>query len=132
MCGNSGRRGELLSNTTDKTTVLIVDDDQAIRDILHQALKGRFDVVPAENGSQALSRLENCSFELALLDVQMPGIDGIRLLEEIGVPDAILMKPGRLAEKEREIIRTHPVTCFSLFLLPSGACRRHTGDAHYH
>lgn len=81
----------------DQATVLIVDDEKAIRDILQQALHTRFAVVPAQNGTQALSEFEKRSIHLALLDVQMPGMDGIQLLEEIGrrSPDtAVVMISG--------------------------------------
>jgi len=86
-----------VSINTDKTAVLIVDDEKAIRDILYQALKGRFKTVTAENGAQGLQQIQARSFQLALLDVQMPGMDGIQLLEEIGrrSPDtAVVMISG--------------------------------------
>ena len=81
----------------DKPRVLIVDDEKAIRDILSHALRTRFEIVATENVEQALSEIGSSSFNLALLDIQMPGMDGIQLLEQIGrrSPDtAVVMISG--------------------------------------
>ena len=86
-----------MAQNDERTAVLIVDDEKAIRDILQRALEVNFDVVQAENGAQGLEKLQGNDFQLALLDVQMPGMDGIQLLEEIArrSPDtAVVMISG--------------------------------------
>lgn len=61
--------------------ILIVDDDQDMRDNLATVLdQAGFACVCAENGEAALSRLEQDSFDLVLLDSIMPGLKGIDIL----------------------------------------------------
>ena len=63
------------------TRVLIVDDEPYNLDVLEQELEllGHASV-RAGNGEEALERLRASSFDLALLDVMMPRIDGFALL----------------------------------------------------
>ena len=64
--------------------VLVVDDDEANRDILSRQLqKLGHKVGTAENGIEALQHLERQTFDLVLLDVVMPGLDGMALLHSI-------------------------------------------------
>lgn len=61
--------------------ILIVDDDRDMRDNLAAVLdQAGFAFVCAENGEAALSRLEQDSFDLVLLDSIMPGLKGIDIL----------------------------------------------------
>ena len=64
--------------------ILIVDDDAAIRFSLKQVLEkeGHITVV-VENGLLALEQLKSNHFDLAFVDLKMPGIDGMSLLKEI-------------------------------------------------
>ena len=75
-----------------KKNILIVDDESSIRDSLQMLLSEQYEVETAENGEQALKILrkkaetgESLSMlpQLVLLDVMMPGIDGIELLKQI-------------------------------------------------
>lgn len=66
--------------------VLVVEDNLMIRKTLVAILKKYYDVSEAENGIKALSYLINKKtepFDLLLIDIQMPEMDGIQLLEEI-------------------------------------------------
>lgn len=65
--------------------ILVVDDSEDNRFTLMQRLQrlGYGDVAAAENGRQALERLRSDQFDLVLLDVMMPVMDGYRVLEEI-------------------------------------------------
>ena len=65
----------------DRACVLIVDDDKNTRDGLVRALRGRYDVIPAESGDKALEILSNNEVDIILSDVRMPGIDGITLIQ---------------------------------------------------
>jgi DNA-binding response OmpR family regulator len=57
--------------------ILIVDDDEVIRMLLRQFLEGEdYVVAEAENGHAALEKLGEHSFDLVILDIAMPGIDG--------------------------------------------------------
>jgi putative two-component system response regulator len=60
-----------------KARILVADDVEAYRELLHDLLvEEGFDVVCAEDGNQALDKLQKGCFDLALLDVMMPGRTG--------------------------------------------------------
>ncbi len=64
--------------------ILIVDDDESIRMIFKKVLENSgYEVETASNGIQALGILENEKFDIYILDLKMPEMDGITLLEEI-------------------------------------------------
>ena len=63
--------------------ILVVDDEQGARESLKAIFSNKFNVKLAENAEQALKRLARDTFDLALLDVVMPGKDGLTLLDEI-------------------------------------------------
>lgn len=61
--------------------LLVVDDNENNRDILSRRLKRRgYQVELAENGREALDSIEAEVFDLVLLDIMMPGINGIEVL----------------------------------------------------
>jgi two-component system, chemotaxis family, protein-glutamate methylesterase/glutaminase len=69
-----------------RTRVLIVDDSALVRRMLTDILAGNpaFEVVAAvTNAEQALARLESGKLDVITLDIEMPGMNGIALLEEI-------------------------------------------------
>ena len=66
--------------------ILVVDDEKEIRDFLLKTLtrlKG-YDVELAENGEEALKKIEKGNFDLVLTDLKMPDPDGLQLVTEIG------------------------------------------------
>jgi CheY-like chemotaxis protein len=64
--------------------VLVVDDEQEFRDITVKRLEKRgLKVQGAESGEKALEILEHSYTDVVLLDVKMPGIDGIETLRQI-------------------------------------------------
>ena len=77
--------------------VLIVDDSAAIRKILHRALVraqlplGK--VVEANDGCEALQKLEAEPVGLILADIDMPNMDGIELLSKLKALDAYKSVP---------------------------------------
>lgn len=62
---------------------MLVDDSSSIRSILKSALVAEFDVLEAEDGVDALKKLDSSTPDLFLLDVNMPNMDGLTLLKEI-------------------------------------------------
>jgi DNA-binding response OmpR family regulator len=65
-------------------SVLIVDDEQSIRLTLAMALeKLEIPVATAENGQEALDMLAKKPYSLMLLDLRMPGIDGMEVLRRV-------------------------------------------------
>jgi diguanylate cyclase (GGDEF)-like protein len=64
--------------------LLIVDDIRDNRVLLRRRFERRgFEIVEAESGLAALELIDNESFDLVLLDIMMPGIDGIETLKRI-------------------------------------------------
>lgn len=60
--------------------VLYVEDDPASRKLLHKGLGAEgIEVVLAEDGSKAIELLRRISFDALILDVMMPGIDGLQV-----------------------------------------------------
>lgn len=67
-----------------KGNVLVVDDEEVMRDVLESLLSGDgFRVDLAKTGEEGLARLHERTYDAVLLDVSMPGIGGLRTLEEI-------------------------------------------------
>ena len=70
-----------IKNNSDKK-ILIVDDEVEMRIALETTLKREgYDLTLAENGEQALERLNEDTFDLVLTDVKMPKMNGIELLK---------------------------------------------------
>src|ERR1700674_213696 len=61
-------------------TVLIVDDDEGMRDTLTAILKREYRVLRVMNGEAALPVLNRENVDLVLLDVRLPGISGFEVL----------------------------------------------------
>jgi DNA-binding NtrC family response regulator len=65
---------------TEQVSMLIVDDEPSVRDSLLQwFLQEGFRVDTAADATQALKKMGDCHFDIALLDIKMPGMDGIEL-----------------------------------------------------
>jgi DNA-binding NtrC family response regulator len=65
-------------------TVLVVDDEQAVRESIAMILEyEKFAVVFAQDGPGALQRIAAGGIDLILLDIKMPGMDGMRVLQTI-------------------------------------------------
>jgi two-component system NtrC family response regulator len=66
------------------TTILIVDDDAAMRDSLAETISDLGHVAVAKpSGQAALDHLRSNTVEAVLLDLRMPGLDGIEVLRQI-------------------------------------------------
>ncbi len=64
--------------------ILVVDDEERIRQSLNGILKDEgYEVQEAKDGAQALKQVESDSPDLVLLDIWMPGMDGIEVLERV-------------------------------------------------
>jgi len=97
---------EMISETTKKANLLVVDDDEMIRDVLARNLEGfGYEIVTARNAVDALVAMSFSNFELALIDIQMPGEDGIALLGKIArqYPETAVIMVSGLGEIETAI-----------------------------
>lgn len=76
--------------------LLIADDEMIERKVLFktlsQNLKGQCEIFQAENGREALEIYEKEKIQIAILDIEMPGINGIQAAERIGrrIKNAVL------------------------------------------
>jgi DNA-binding NtrC family response regulator len=67
----------------ERQRVLIVDDEPSVRESVRMVLKDRYQVVSAASGNEALDLLNTDPSDVVLLDILMPGIDGLEVLEHI-------------------------------------------------
>ncbi len=69
---------------SERPSLLVVDDDLQSRETLRFFLNQHdFDVTEARNGTEALELIRKHRFDLVLLDVQMPGLDGLQVLRRV-------------------------------------------------
>jgi CheY-like chemotaxis protein len=67
----------------EKRRVLAVDDENDVLLILKTALRDEYDVETAASGQEALERALEHKPDVVLLDLMMPGMDGMEVLEEL-------------------------------------------------
>jgi DNA-binding NtrC family response regulator len=66
-----------------RPTILIVDDDEGMRDTLEAILKDRYSVIKVEDGENALKVVAEKEVKVVLLDIRLPGINGLEVLETV-------------------------------------------------
>ncbi|NCD33693.1 MAG: sigma-54-dependent Fis family transcriptional regulator [Spartobacteria bacterium] len=76
---------------SEKASILIVDDEKNTREGLSRALKRKYNIFLADNGSSALDIVDAHPIDVILSDIRMPGMDGISLVKELHIrkPDII-------------------------------------------
>ncbi len=89
-----------------KIRVLLVDDEVELLQALSERLRLRgFDVAVARSGEKALALIEAVDIDLVVLDLKMPGIDGMTVLRSTRSSHPrveVIMLTGHGSEKERE------------------------------
>jgi len=114
MTGTSGERyteprdeRTMASESAPRPTVLVVEDETHIRELvcLHLGLE-RFDCVEAADGNAALELARTRRFDLVILDLMLPGIDGVTVCRAIRRESAntdvpILMLTARREESDK-------------------------------
>jgi CheY-like chemotaxis protein len=90
--------------------ILVVDDDRTTRELLRLQLRSAgYAVETAADGAAALARVRRKKFDLVLLDVWMPGMDGLtvlaRLREEPSQPRVVVMTADDTSETLLRAIR---------------------------
>ena len=66
----------------EKTKLLIVDDEEGMRESLADILQEKgYDVAVAPSGTEALAEAKNTLFDAALIDISLPDMDGLEVLE---------------------------------------------------
>jgi two-component system, OmpR family, KDP operon response regulator KdpE len=60
------------------TTILVVDDEPQIRRVMRTTLTAAgYSIVEARSGEEALEKIRNVRADLILVDINMPGLDGL-------------------------------------------------------
>ena len=90
---------------TEGTTmrILLADDEPSIRRLYQQMLEGNgYDIVAAIDGKEALERVTNESFDLMILDLNMPILDGFEVMtkmKEAGKKTPVIVMTGHFPEE---------------------------------
>lgn len=66
-----------------KNKILIVDDEPSVRESLRMVLKDRYETLTVSSGQQVFDLLDSESPDVILLDILMPGLDGLEVLEKV-------------------------------------------------
>jgi DNA-binding response OmpR family regulator len=84
-------------------TLLVVDDNEMNRDMLSRRLQRRgFGVHVAEDGEKALAIVDSEPVDLVLLDIMMPGIDGIEVLKRLRAKHSQIQLPVIMATAKQD------------------------------
>ena len=65
-----------------KATILVIDDEHGVRQSFNMVLKGEYNVLLAGTGKEAFDIFTKNTVDLVLLDILLPDINGIDLLEK--------------------------------------------------
>ncbi len=95
----------------EQATILVVDDEIGPRESLRAILKSEYRVLVATEGEQAVKMVEESSIDVVLLDLRMPGVSGVRVMERIKAVDpdieVILITGYASYETVLEALRLH-------------------------
>jgi CheY-like chemotaxis protein len=84
------------------SAVLVVDDEPGMRDTLVAILEQNgYRVSSAPDGESAFSAVQEMDFDVVVMDIRMPGRDGVSVLEEIGEPPPRVILMTAYAQEER-------------------------------
>lgn len=92
-----------------KQRILIADDEEGIRESLNLILGDAYDLVFAKDGEEALACLKSEPFELAIVDIKMPKLDGLEVLRRLkgtnSNPPILILTAYQSVELAREAIK---------------------------
>ncbi len=81
-----------------KLKLLVVDDEDSLRLLVHDELvNSGYQVDTAESGETALEMIAKKKFDIVILDIRMPGIDGLEVLKHIreeGIKSKVILLTG--------------------------------------
>ncbi len=83
----------MLQLTSETPRILIVDDEDEIRQILLELLSAQFNCEGSSTAEEALDRLGNSQFELVISDITMPGMSGLDMIPHVKSvsPDTVVV-----------------------------------------
>ncbi len=103
-------------------TILIVDDDASIRKGLSLVLHDKYAVITAANGSEAIALFQRERPDIVLLDVGLPEIDGVEVLQQIKQNDpnaAVIMVTA--VEEVKTIVKAVKLGAYDYLVKPIGS-----------
>ncbi len=71
------------SKNTDLPTILTVDDSPTVQSVIQSALEGKYNILLAKNAFEGFKVLNRQQIDLMLLDVNMPGINGLKMCKTL-------------------------------------------------
>lgn len=81
--GSIGALGDDRTSNNERPRILVVDDEQAVRDLLRKTLTmADYDVDAADDGPSAIEKLRAVEYDLLITDLKMPGMDGLTVIRE--------------------------------------------------
>ena len=105
-------------------TILIVEDEPAIRRLVKETLESRYAIQEAVDGLDGLQRAQSVKPDLIILDLRMPGLDGLSVLRKLkadrqtaGIPVVIVSVHGEtdmLLEGQRSGAADHLIKPFDI------------------
>jgi adenylate cyclase len=102
--------GGAIAGPTETASLLVVDDNDLNRDMLKRRLERLgYKVSCAENGEEALKKLQAESFDLLLLDIIMPVMDGFEVLDRLKAEPSLSEIPVIVLSASDQL--DHVVTC---------------------
>ena len=98
--------------TERRLRVLVADDDPAIRALVSRVFVRRgYDVSGATDGADAIQKLDQDAFDLLVLDLMMPRVDGVGVINHLAARDAprpaILVMTAAVPDILRRLPRDH-------------------------
>ena len=105
---------------TKPAAVLLAEDDAQIREIIgdYFSAKGGLHLTTVPDGSAALNALAESQFDLILLDVMMPGIDGFSLCREIRAKSDVPLMFLTARAREEDILYGYALGCDDYIVKP--------------
>ena len=99
-----------------KPRILVVDDNNELRQLLQRALEKDYEVLEASDGFQALSQIlkQKQEYDLIITDLNMPNVDGITMVEHLPaeIPTIIISAFLKKPEFQEALGRIKPIGVF--------------------
>ena len=86
--------------------ILVVDDEEGVRNLLQRILKeAGYEVLTAVNGPEALLKISQVDFSIVLLDIKMPGMSGMEVLQQLTTdhPDICVVMVTALGDAQTAV-----------------------------
>ncbi len=103
-------------------TILLVEDDRQIREVIEDYFSdksdGALNVICAQDGSEGLSLLKEKEFDLVILDVMLPEIDGFSLCREIRRESIVPVLFLTARAREEDILYGYELGCDDYIVKP--------------